>query len=432
MRRDRARALALCLWVSALSACTSSPEGTAVDGGARFDGSTDATAMTDTAAVDGARTDAAPAADAFVARDAFSPTDAATPVDAATEAPPDAVVATDAALPFLRCGDPAPEGAAAPPALPTYGGGSCPALVPGRNTITSGGVSRQFLLIVPENLQPDEHPPLVFLWHWLGGSANAFSTRAMVQDGANRKRFIAIIPEATNLQFKWPFLTLDPNCAIDFGCNCDCRYQRELTFFDDVLACVGGAYSIDRSCVATVGVSAGALWSSQLMHERSQYLSSALILSGGTGPASADIGGIGFGNIIPVREYQSPAEHRLPAMVLWGGPSDFCLLNFQSASQNLERALTADGHFLLECIHNCAHSVPPFDATGERATFDVLWDFVLDHPYWLPAGTSPYQSRGLPTGSPSWCAIGAGNAVIRSGMCESSEIAPGVNLGSCQ
>jgi hypothetical protein len=46
-----------------------------------------------------------------------------------------------------------------------------------------------------------------------------------------------------------------------------------------------------------------------------------------------------------------------------------------------------------------------------------MWQFAFDHPFWLPAGQSPYTSKSLPTGMPDWCAIGAGNAVPRTGPC---------------
>jgi predicted esterase len=321
------------------------------------------------------------------------------------------------------CGDPVPEGAERPPALPAYSGGMCPSFVAGRNTIATMGGNREFLLILPEDgVRPDESLPLVFLWHWLGGSANGFRDRAMVQDAVNRLRFIAVIPEARSvLTFKWPYLQADPGCVIDTACNCDCAYRRELAFFDDLLACVGTQFTVDRDCVSSVGVSAGALWTAQLASQRSQYLASMLVLSGGVGT-----GMLGLDPASTLRTW-SPAAHKLPALVLWGGPSDFCFLFFESTSQRLEAALAAEGHFVEECIHNCMHSVPPFESAPDAGQFDVLWDFVRRHPYWLRDGESPYQTTGLPPFTPPWCGLGVGSATIRVGEC------PGTTpfLGSC-
>jgi hypothetical protein len=328
----------------------------------------------------------------------------------------------DAPVPRIgTCADPAPPGAPAPAPLPAYSGGTCPNLVAGRNTISTESGTREFLLLLPsDGVRASERLPVVFLWHWLGGSANDFRDRANVQAAVDRNRFIAVIPDAKqDLDFKWPIATADTGCVLDLRCDCDCRLEQELRFFDDMLACVGSQLPIDRSCVSSAGVSAGALWTAQLGPRRSTHLSSIQVLSGGVGD--------GTGSVIArqVRPW-TPAQHKLPALVLWGGPRDFCIILFEKTSQTLETALTADNHFVLECVHNCAHSVPPFDQPGVDQ-FEMMWRFALDHPYWLPEAESPYQGLGLPAGTPDWCAIGAGQATIREGEC------PGTDpfLGQC-
>jgi hypothetical protein len=71
------------------------------------------------------------------------------------------------------------------------------------------------------------------------------------------------------------------------------------------------------------------------------------------------------------------------------------------------------GHFLLECVHNCGHALPPFAPPPPGATqADFVWSFLLDHPYWLPKGRSLYQTNP-PATMPSWCGLGEGNAVPR-------------------
>lgn len=112
----------------------------------------------------------------------------------------------------------------------------------------------------------------------------------------------------------------------------------------------------------------------------------------------------------------------MPALVLWGGPEDKCIvIDFQEASKDLEEQLVAGGHFVLECIHNCNHSTPPFDVPEGMTDFAPLWDFLLDHPYWLEPGQWPYNTEGLPASMPAWCAIGAGNAVPPPGVCDKNE-----------
>jgi poly(3-hydroxybutyrate) depolymerase len=279
--------------------------------------------------------------------------------------------------------------------------------VNGRNSIVSEGEDRELILVVPDALGPDEVLPVVFLWHWLGGEAQDFFERAEVQAAADAERFIAVIPEAKgDLQLKWPYSLVDSDDRID----------EEAAFFDDMLACVADQYAVNRSCVSSAGVSAGALWTSQLAPRRSGLLASFISLSGGVG---AD--GDWFN---PIQEWAG-AAHAMPALVLWGGPTDFCGVNFQATSQHLEDALAADEHFLLECVHDCSHAEPPLVPPDGMSKYSMLWRFVLDHPFWLDAGASPYQAGGLPAEFPAWCALGAGNARIRDGECD------GGVLGSC-
>jgi predicted esterase len=295
----------------------------------------------------------------------------------------------------ITCKSTPPPGAELAPDPPIYSGGECPELASGFNTITSMGNSREFMLVLPENFDSSEDLPVIFLWHWLGGSAQDFFERGQVQEAVNTQRFIAVIPESKDdIQFKWPFEVTANQARVD----------EEFTFFDDMLSCVSKQFNVNNNCVASAGVSAGALFTDQLAGGRGQYLSSIISLSGG-------VGGV-------VREWTAP-EHKMPAVVLWGGPTDQCffVLNFETASKSLETGLESGNHFFLECVHNCGHAEPPLEAPMGQTNFAGLWQFVFDHPYWLKAGESPYKMDGIPKVLPSWCGIGAASATPRTGEC---------------
>lgn len=298
-----------------------------------------------------------------------------------------------------------PPGAELAAPLPTYAG-ACPIIETGYdlaedeagNVVMSSGAARRFAVIAPEDIGVDEALPVIFMWHWLGGSAKSFYERSDVQAAADLHRFIAVIPEAKgDTLFKWPFTVLES----------DARLEEEFVFFDDMLACVAEQFVVDHNCVSSTGVSAGALFTGQLAQGRSERLAAIMPLSGGVG-----------GTVKP----WNGAKHKMPAMVLWGGPEDFCVaVDFDAASKELEKGLASDGHFVVECVHNCAHSTPPFETPEELSTFAPLWMFALDHPYWLDTGSSPYVKGGLPVGYPEWCAVGVGAASIRVGECAGSE-----------
>jgi poly(3-hydroxybutyrate) depolymerase len=320
----------------------------------------------------------------------------ATGADASEASPVDAAVDAASAVVGASCKTAGPAGTPRALPLPLYAG-TCPtiAAAPAYTELTSSGATRKFLVYKPTTAVAGEVLPVVFLWHWLGGSPEDVVTKLSVQTAVDLRRFVAVIPAPKgDALFRWPFEATQSQARVD----------EEAAFFDDMLACVGKALPVEKECVSSVGVSAGALWTSQLATVRSQRLASIVSLSGGVGDV--------------VRPWtQTP--HRLPALVLWGGatdsyPSQVPIMNFDRASKKLESALATDGHFMVECIHNCGHAVPPFDPPPAGALqFDAVWRFVLDHPYWLGAGQSPYATQALPAGFPSWCGKGQGSATAR-------------------
>ncbi len=303
-----------------------------------------------------------------------------------------------AILATASCSAPVPAGAETAAPLPTYAG-TCPTLEPGGTftTITSSGAARRFFVYKPETIAPGEKLPVVFLWHWLGGDPEDMARVIDAQNVANTRRVLAVIPAPKgDAAFRWPFETTQTQARID----------EELRFFDDMLACVNASVPVNKECVASMGVSAGALWTAQLASGRSTRISSFVSLSGGTGG---------------VIKNWTPGVHAMPGLVLWGGagdvfPEQLPIMNFEKASKNLEGALVAGGHFFVECIHNCGHAVPPFDPPpAGTPAFDIVWRFVLDHPFWLGGGQSPMAGKPLPSPTfPSWCSIGQGTAVPRA------------------
>jgi S-formylglutathione hydrolase FrmB len=326
--------------------------------------------------------------------------------------PPDMSVA-----PTYLCHQAPPQGAPqpVPPPMPA----SCPSLVSGTNPITSTGHAREFILVLPTDPQPGETFPVLFMWHWIGGSATGFLEKGEVQAAADQQRFIAVIPSAegamvalTSFNTKWPFdITQSPD-----------RMNEEFTFFDDMLACVEAQYPVDQNCVSTVGVSAGALFTDQLAQARSNRLASFLSLSGGVGDTI-------------IKPWTGTGTHKLPGVVLWGGDGPPTMdgnkdilgcagigMDFSVASRDLETGLEADGHFFIECRHNCGHVEPPLVPAPGESKYAGMWQFALNHPFWLPAGQSPFLDHGLPADMPSWCGIGANSETPRSGSgCPAAE-----------
>jgi len=233
-------------------------------------------------------------------------------------------------------------------------------------------------------------------WHPLGSDADVFLERGELTGAVDRDRFLAVLPEAKgDLILQWPWSPLDD----------DSRVAEELRFFDDLFACLAEQYNLNLDCVTAGGVSSGGLWATQVGWARGQYFSSLISISGGSGQGSI------------VRSWQG-SPHKMPALVLWGGSADVCVVfSFTDTSRTLEQELVQDGHFVLECVHNCGHALPPFEPPPGESGFAPIWEFPLNHPYWLEDGASPYLD-GLPANLPPWCSTGAGNATPRTGVCD--------------
>ncbi|MFZ9886034.1 MAG: hypothetical protein ACO3JL_00925 [Myxococcota bacterium] len=285
---------------------------------------------------------------------------------------------------------------ATPPPLPSYSGGVCPSLVVGPTKATSlnegfpsSGEARDFRVLVPDNYDDSEAWPVLFFFHWLNASGKSMIDDGELETAIEQQRFIAVVPERLKksngskaYQFDWPFVET-------WGA------EKELVFFDDMLACVSEQFTVDPARVHVMGVSAGGLWVTYLMSsDRAERVASLETLSGGLGRD-----GLGVWEI----EFQ-PSPHKYPALVLWGGSTDWLGINFEQASKRLRDALLENGHFVVTCTHDEGHAIPPVENTAGRTRFESLWSFLLDHPYGTTTSTTPYQG-GLPAVYPSWCGL---------------------------
>ncbi len=126
-------------------------------------------------------------------------------------------------------------------------------------------------------------------------------------------------------------------------------------------------------------MSAGGLWTSYLTIHRSEELASTAPLSGGADSWS----------------YATPARD-IPVLMTWGGPTDlYGTYSFDDASRYMSDALQADGHFVIECIHDLGHDIP-------NEADDYLWPFLEAH----PRGVDPLPfAQSLPGYFAGWCAI---------------------------
>ena len=248
--------------------------------------------------------------------------------------------------------------------VPVYSGGECPLFRSGNNDgFMSAGSARTFRLVLPPN---PEGAPVVFAWHWLGGSASQILSYMNFEDLAERENVIVVAPESDGSPYEWHLSDAPSN-------------NPDLVLFDDIVSCLYAQFQIDPTRIHATGMSAGGLWATYLTAYRSEILASTAPFSGG----------------VNTPQYVSPAR-ALPVMLTWGGPSDtYGAFSFHTASQDFSASLRNDGSFVVECMHAGGHTIPASAA-------EFSWQFFKDHP--LGVNPLPYID-GLPSALPSYCSV---------------------------
>lgn len=217
----------------------------------------------------------------------------------------------------------------------------------------------------------DKKGPLVYYWHGTGQSPDE------AQSGLGK-----IIPKITSMggvvaaPFHDPEAGVFPWFLVE---DVEGKRLDDLILSDEILACAREQVGIDTRHIHTLGLSAGALQSTQMSYRRSNYIASSVMYSGGLivdAPASKE------------------ARNRFSSMIFHGGPKDIVVVKFQETSERYLKALQEAQHFGFICDHQSGHIIPP-------NVLDQVWTFFTDHPFAQP---SPYTET-LPEGFPEYCKL---------------------------
>ena len=264
-----------------------------------------------------------------------------------------------------------PDTSIAPPSIDVpvapMATGTCPEFMAGRNAFSVNGDNRAADVYLPGS---PEGAPVLFIWHGLGDSAGNMGRAFGASGLASQYGAIVVVPHSSGRfqQSEWSYFGGDP--------------ETDGRFFNEMLGCLDAAYDVDMSRIYTTGFSAGALWSTWLLMNRSEYLAAVLLFSGGAGG---------------VNPYGTPS-HDTPVLAFYGGQSDTFgggFINFAAMTNELTTNLVADGHFVVLCNHNGGHRIP----LDPRA---YALPFLFEHTF--TESLSPYRD-GLGPEWPSYCDV---------------------------
>jgi hypothetical protein len=211
------------------------------------------------------------------------------------------------------------------------------------------------------------HGPLVIYWY-ATGSSTAEVTRGLGQ---------AAITEITSQGGVVAAMYKTTAMGTNTGNNV--WYTGDFDITDEVLACAIDQQHIDTRHIHALGFSAGGLQSGYMAYARSNYMASVVTYSGGSLTGT-------------LKDPSNPPA----AMCQHGDPgSDVVILDFATASANMEKDLKSKGGFAIDCNHGGGHMIP-------TAAVASSWQFLKDHPY--KTKPDPYAG-GIPSGFPTYCKI---------------------------
>ncbi len=138
------------------------------------------------------------------------------------------------------------------------------------------GTTRHALVAIPaDNSSP---APLVFVFHGHGGNMNGFAQHTVIHE--RWPKAIVVYPQGLDTESRLDPQGKKPGWQKDPGQDGD----RDLKFFDTMLADLSSKYSVDANRVYTMGFSNGAFFSYLLWSARADKLAAIASVAGRISP----------------------------------------------------------------------------------------------------------------------------------------------------
>lgn len=137
----------------------------------------------------------------------------------------------------------------------------------GQYTISIAGEQRKYLVVVPDNYNPDKPYKLLFGMHCMNSNMNGVKNDGFyrLQQFDTGKNFIWIAPEGTQTSFS----SMCGNCPL---WKSDANNNNDHVLFDELLKLAKEKLCIDTARVFSVGFSFGAMYSYSLSTNHQQQL----------------------------------------------------------------------------------------------------------------------------------------------------------------
>jgi len=269
---------------------------------------------------------------------------------------------------------------------------SCEDLQEGWNYgLEAGGLMRNFILELPENVDDGGPWPVVFSWHGIYVDTEEYHQKIAPLVDNETMPFIGVTPDDSEyslmgtITIDWQVESADPEANI------------EAALFDEILACIEQKWGVDEDRVHSIGMSLGGITTDLLGVIRGDTLASIATYSGayGSNPAVEDDWPAMLVDIIewPAMEH----DNLYTQLFFYGGEDDIyeweeaggMEIPFYLSNPHDSEYLNGLGHDTILCDHGEGHEIP-----GDAYDGDSIIDFFSKHP--MGTHVSPYGTDGLP------------------------------------
>ena len=142
-----------------------------------------------------------------------------------------------------------------------------PAVDVATQTIVVDDVERSYRIAMPHELPATA--PVVFAFHGIGDSPDSMATYSQLDRLASEHGFLLVYP--TGLNAMWAAIDVDPETLDD---------NRDVRFFDGILAHIAARHAIDRKRIYLMGMSNGASFVQLLANARPADVAAVVACSG--------------------------------------------------------------------------------------------------------------------------------------------------------
>jgi len=213
----------------------------------------------------------------------------------------------------------------------------------GAEKITVQGIEREYRLVVPKSVDLRKPAPLVFAFHGMLIDSKDFMPRyTQLSAAAEKHGFLLVYPNA--IDRSWGLL---PE-----------KVERDLKFFDALLAKMSQDYRVDPNRVYVTGMSNGGYFAHLIGKERSQTVAAV----------ASHSGPLGLQTLLGVN-----AARKFPVMIVHGDADR--LLPVEWSRENRDK-YRREGH---EVLYVEVPGLGHIWAT-QQGINDTMWKFFSSHP----------------------------------------------------